>query len=65
MSRELEQPESSLGVEMTGSNEEGQRITLDKEDALKSIFNTKYPEIANALMQPCFKVLKSNEASDE
>lgn len=65
MSRELEQPESSLGVEMTGSNEEGQRITLGKEDALKSIFRTEYPEIANALMQHCFKVLKSNEASDE
>ena len=58
-------PDSDLDVSLTGSNEDGQHVTVNREDALQSIFGTKHPKMAEALLSHCFKVLKSNEASDE
>lgn len=65
MSTELDKPKSSFDVEVSGTPDDGQNVTLRKKDALQKIFQTEYPEIAHSLMQHCFKVLKANEASDE
>jgi hypothetical protein len=65
MSKQPTAPESSFGVTCTGTPDEGQHVTEETEKALLSIFGTKHPEMAKALLSHCFKVLKSNEASDE
>ena len=57
--------ESSIDVELSGSPEDGQHVTIKHEDAIKKIFGTVHPELADGLLGHCFKVLKSNEASDE
>ncbi len=58
-------PESQLGVTLSGTPEDGQRLTLSREDSLKTIFGTDYPEMSEALLGHCLKVLKNNEASDD
>lgn len=57
-------PEASTGARFSGSKGR-QLVTLDNEDALKTIFGTNLPPLADALMSHCIKVLKSDEASDE
>lgn len=54
-----------LGVKLTGTPKEGQRVTVDGEGALKKLFGTNHSEIADGLLRHCFKVLKSDEATDE
>ncbi|WP_433988717.1 hypothetical protein SuNHUV7_23670 (plasmid) [Pseudoseohaeicola sp. NH-UV-7] len=57
--------DDKLGVKLTGTPEQGQHITLNQDAALQKIFGTQHPELAEALMTHCLKVLKSSEASDE
>jgi hypothetical protein len=56
---------SDLGVKMTGTPKTGQTVTLGQETALQTLFGTKIPEMAEALLGHCLKVLASNEASDD
>ena len=65
MSKEPTKSKSNLGVKLTGTPKEGQNVNLTTENALQVIFGTKHPEMAEALMGHCFKVLKTNEASDD
>ena len=65
MSKEPSIPKSSIGVTLSGTPDEGQHVTMSKENALETIFGTKHPEMAEALLSHCFKVLKANEASDD
>ena len=58
-------PESQLGIEITGSPEDGQNIRMTGKDALERIFGTKHPEMVEGLVSHCLKVLKSTEASDD
>ena len=50
---------------MTGTPKTGQTVTLGQETALQTLFGTKIPEMAEALLGHCLKVLASNEASDD
>jgi hypothetical protein len=54
-----------LGVKMSGTPETGQTVTIGHEAALQKIFGTKHPEMAEALLGHCLKVLMSSEASDD
>ena len=54
-----------MGIEFSGSNEEGQQVTLTSDDALKRIFGTEHDQMANGLLRHCFKVLASSEVSDQ
>jgi len=54
-----------LGVKLTGTPKEGQRVAVDREDTLKKLFGTNHPEVADGLLRHCFKVLKHDEATDE
>jgi hypothetical protein len=65
MGNEPTKTTSDVGVKVSGTPKSGQRLEVGHEDALQSIFGTKHPEMATALMQHCFKVLKANEASDD
>ena len=65
MTNEPTKEESSIGVTLSGTPDQGQRVKLATETALQTIFGTKHPEMADALMGHCLKVLKPNEASDE
>ena len=65
MSKTPAKPDNALGLSLSGTPESGQQLTMTNEKALQTIFGTKYPEMANALMAHCFKVLKANEASDD
>ena len=56
--------DDKLGVKLTGTFEKGQHITLNQDAGLQAIFGTQHPELAEALMTHCLKVLKSTEASD-
>ena len=58
-------PESKLGLSLSGTPEDGQQLTISREDTLKAIFGTEHPEMADGLMNHCIKVLKANEASDD
>lgn len=62
---EPETHNTELGVEVTGSKEQGHVVKLDSKEALQKIFGTKHPEMADALLSHCLKVLKGNEASDD
>jgi undecaprenyl pyrophosphate synthase len=57
--------DGNLGVKLSGTFEKGQHITLNQDTALQKIFGTQHPELAEALMTHCLKVLKSTEASDD
>ena len=57
--------ETDLGMKVKGSKEAGHQITISREDAVLSIFNTKHPEQANALLGHCFNALAGNEASED
>lgn len=65
MSDELTTTKSDLGVKVSGTPETGQCVEMRRDDALQTIFGTKHPEMATALMQHCLKVLKGSETSDE
>lgn len=56
---------STLGVEFSGSNEDGHNVTLHSDDALQKIFGTDHAETANGLLRHCFKVLNGSEVSDK
>jgi hypothetical protein len=55
---------SKLGLSVNGSNEKGQNVAVKTEDALRKIFGTDHPEMAEALLRHCFKALGKNEVSD-
>jgi hypothetical protein len=55
---------STLGIKLEGTPEDGQHVTELTVDSLKGLFGSETPEMANALLRHCFKVLKPNEASD-
>lgn len=55
---------NTLGIKLEGTPEDGQRVKELSVDTLKGLFGSESPEMANALLQHCFKVLKPNEASD-
>lgn len=57
--------ENTLGISMSGNNDEGQSLIVKQADTLKKLFGSKHDEIANGLFRHCVKVLKANEASDE
>ena len=65
MSKAVKKPESSLGVSLSGTPKDGQKVALGREESLQTIFGTKHPEMAEALLGHCLKVLKSDEASDD
>jgi hypothetical protein len=65
MSKAPKKQSTELGVTMSGTPETGLHVKVSHEKALQSIFGTKHPEMATALLQHCFKVLKSDEASDD
>ena len=54
-----------IGVSVSGSHKKGQQIKITGETALLDVFGTENPEMADALMRHCIKVLKTNEASDD
>ena len=60
MGKEPTEPDSSLGVTLSGTPGKGQHVTMATEKALQSIFRTIHPEMANALLSHCLKVLKPN-----
>ncbi len=57
--------DKKLGVKFSGTPRDGQQLTIKDEDTLKKLFGTDMPEMAQSLMRHCFKVLKSDEASDD
>lgn len=57
--------DGNLNLTLSGTPQDGQRVTVSKDDALEEIFGTDHPEMARALLGHCMKVLKPNEASDE
>lgn len=63
--KKTEPSKSNSGVEVTGSPEKGQTVSMKNESALCKIFNTHDQAQAEAFLMHCFKALKSNEASDE
>ncbi len=65
MTKQPTKSKSSLGVKMSGTPKDGQCISMSDESSLQIIFGTKHPEMADALMAHCVKVLKSNEMSDD
>jgi hypothetical protein len=56
---------STMGIEFSSSNQDGQKVTLTSDDALKKIFGTEHDQMANGLLRHCFKVLGASEVSDE
>jgi hypothetical protein len=54
-----------LGVKVTGTPDEGQRVTVDSEDTLQKLFGTNIPDVADGLLRHCIKVLKNDEITDE
>lgn len=62
---DLTSPTGDIGASISGTPEEGQKVTLAREDSLRSIFGTEQPLLAEALLNQCIKVLKGDEASDE
>jgi hypothetical protein len=57
--------DSATGISISGSARDGQEVTLSREDMLKQIFGTRQPDIANAMLIHCLRVLGPSEASDE
>ncbi|MCK0142539.1 hypothetical protein [Aliiroseovarius sp. F20344] len=55
----------TLGVTMSGSRDKGYKVDLAHKDALKEVFGSENPEMSEALLSHCLKVLKGDEASDE
>jgi hypothetical protein len=67
MGKDVSKPakvKNALGVKISGTAM-NQKITLSHGEALQRIFGTDSPDMANALMAHCIKVLKGNEATDE
>ena len=58
-------PDSQLKVSVSGTSEDGQHLWVESDDAIKKIFGTDHPEMAEALLSHCLKVLKSSESSDD
>jgi hypothetical protein len=56
---------NDLGVNVSGTAKNGQTVTLGHEAALQEIFGTQHPEMAEALLGHCLKVLNVKEASDD
>ena len=65
MSKEPTKPKTSLSMTLTGSPDVGQHVTLERKDALQSIFVTKHSDMAEGLLTHCLKVLKSTEARND
>lgn len=65
MSNEPTKPESSIGLTLSGTPEDGQHVTMKDEKALEVIFGTEHPELADGLLRHCFKVLQPIESSDD
>lgn len=65
MTTEPTTADDTIGVTFSGTPDEGQHVTEATDKALLTIFGTKHPEMANGLLMHCFKVLKSNECSDD
>lgn len=65
MTEALSKKRSTLGIEFSGSNEEGQQVKLTSDAALKKIFGTDHDQMANGLLRHCFKVLGASEVSDK
>jgi hypothetical protein len=57
--------ETVLGFAFAGTPQTGQKVTLSEDDAVQRLFGAKTPEMGNALLRHCLKVLKADEASDE
>lgn len=64
MSKSIKKPKPELGIKVSGADGQ-QNVALESEHHLKTIFGTDYPEMADALLAHCIKVLKPNEASDD
>jgi hypothetical protein len=58
-------PERKSDLSFSGSPEDGQRVEVAKEDSLRVIFGTEYPEISEGLLGHCLRVLKNDEANDD
>jgi hypothetical protein len=54
----------ALGIKLEGTPEDGQRVIESAVNSLKKLFGAETPEMANALLRHCFKVLKPIESSD-
>ena len=65
MSKQPVKEANALGVDISGTPEAGQRMTLSRQNAVEEIFGTENPQMATALTQHCLKVLKHDEASDD
>ena len=61
----LARPKSLMEVTVSGSPENGQNVAIDKDDSLQTLFGTEHPQMAEALLGHCLRVLKNNEASDD
>lgn len=57
--------ENDLAMKIKGTPEAGLTIEISRKDAVMSIFNTKHPEQAEALMGHCINMLARDEASDD
>ena len=54
-----------IGVSISGSPKKGQHVKIIGETALLEVFGTENPEMANALLSHCLRVLRSDEATDD
>lgn len=57
--------EPDLGVKVSGSAQDGHRVTLKHDKALCKIFGTEDQEQAGALLMHCMKALKPDESDDQ
>ncbi|MEP3329733.1 hypothetical protein [Sedimentitalea sp.] len=55
---------NGLGVRFSGTPS-NQKVTLDSEESLQTIFGTDLPPLADALLSHCMKALKGDETSDD
>ena len=58
------EPESDLGVAVKGQAG-AQTVTIDRDDSIMRIFNTKHPEQAKAMLANCWNALARNEGDDD
>lgn len=54
-----------LGLKVRGTPETAQTVTIEHDDAIMRIFNTKHPEQAKALLGHCLNTLARDEADDD
>lgn len=65
MSSEIDNKKTELGVSVSGNAETGLTVETTSETSLQKVFGTQHPEMADALMRHCLKVLNNNETDDE